>query len=258
MSAVDMDELGLVRYQIVSGNDLDYFNLHPFEALPTSILVREDLPVGASVFQVRAKDSDTGFNGKILFSISDGNKENCFKIDMVSGLISVLLPLDRERTDRYFLNITIYDQGDPQMSSWRLLTVFIRITDSNDNPPVFSQSAYDVSVSEDVPADTELLRVRATDTDERARLSFSIYGSVDPVSMRLFRVNPGTGVVYTADRLDYEARTQHILTVMVRGVGQIVEFAMVDSSSNGNNYSPHLSDPFRILHTQVHTEGVPS
>lgn len=96
------------------------------------------------------------------------------------------------------------------------LKVFIRIQDSNDNPPVFSQPAYDVSVSEDAPVDTELLRVRASDIDERARLSFSIYGSVDPASMRLFRVNPGTGVVYTADRLDYEARTQHILTIMVR------------------------------------------
>lgn len=95
--------------------------------------------------------------------------------------------------------------------------VFIRVLDSNDNPPVFSQTAYDVSVSEDVPADTELLRVRASDLDERARLSFSIYSSVDPASMRLFRVNPGTGVVYTADRLDYETRTQHILTIMVRG-----------------------------------------
>lgn len=95
------------------------------------------------------------------------------------------------------------------------MQVFIRIQDSNDNPPVFSQPAYDISVSEDVPVDMELLRVRASDVDERARLSFSIYGSVDPASMRLFRVNPGTGVVYTADRLDYEARTQHILTIMV-------------------------------------------
>lgn len=93
--------------------------------------------------------------------------------------------------------------------------MFIRILDSNDNPPVFSQPAYDVSVSEDIPVDMELLQVRASDMDERARLSFSIYGSVDPASMRLFRVNPGTGVVYTADRLDYEARTQHILTIMV-------------------------------------------
>lgn len=88
--------------------------------------------------------------------------------------------------------------------------------DSNDNPPVFSQPAYDVSVSEDVPVDVELVRVRASDMDERARLSYSIYGSVDPASMRLFRVNPGTGIVYTTDRLDYEARTQHILTIMVR------------------------------------------
>lgn len=94
--------------------------------------------------------------------------------------------------------------------------VFIRVQDSNDNPPVFSQPAYDVSVSEDVPVDVELARVRASDLDERARLSYSIYGSVDPASMRLFRVNPGTGVVYTTDRLDYEARTQHILTIMVR------------------------------------------
>lgn len=94
--------------------------------------------------------------------------------------------------------------------------MFIRIQDSNDNPPVFSLPAYDVSISEDIPVDMELLRVRASDIDERARLSFSIYGSVDPASMRLFRVNPGTGVIYTADRLDYEARTQHILTIMVR------------------------------------------
>lgn len=97
-----------------------------------------------------------------------------------------------------------------------LVQVFIRIQDSNDNPPVFSQPAYDVSVSEDAPADVELLRLRASDMDERARLSFSIYGSVDPTSMRLFRVNPGTGVVYSTDRLDYEARTQHILTIMVK------------------------------------------
>lgn len=100
--------------------------------------------------------------------------------------------------------------------SFLSLKVFIRIQDSNDNPPVFSQPAYDVSVSEDVSVDTELLRVRASDMDERARLSFSIYGSVDPISMRLFRVSPGTGVVYTTDRLNYEARTQHILTIMVR------------------------------------------
>lgn len=110
--------------------------------------------------------------------------------------------------------------------------MFIRILDSNDNPPVFSQPAYDVSVSEDAPVDMELLRVRASDMDERARLSFSIYGSADPVSMRLFRVNPGTGVVYTADRLDYEARTQHILTIMVGTQLFVLGFAYLAVTTN--------------------------
>lgn len=108
--------------------------------------------------------------------------------------------------------------------------------DSNDNPPVFSQPAYDVSVSEDVPVDMELVRVRASDLDERARLSYSIYGSVDPASMRLFRVNPGTGVVYTTDRLDYEARTQHILTIMVRG-----------KAKDADDLTPNLSSPWQLL-----------
>lgn len=93
--------------------------------------------------------------------------------------------------------------------------VFIRVLDSNDNAPVFSQSTYDITVSEDTPADTEVLRVSATDLDRRAKLSYSIHGSVDPASMRMFQINPGTGAVYTADRLDFEARTQHVLTIMV-------------------------------------------
>lgn len=88
--------------------------------------------------------------------------------------------------------------------------------DSNDNTPVFSQRVYQVTVLENTPVNTEVLRINATDSDERAKLSYSIHGSVDLVSMRMFRIDVGTGVIYTADVLDYEACTQHILTIMVR------------------------------------------
>lgn len=88
--------------------------------------------------------------------------------------------------------------------------------DSNDNTPVFSQPVYQVTVLENTPVNTEVLRINATDSDERAKLSYSIHGSVDLVSMRMFRIDVGTGVIYTADVLDYEACTQHILTIMVR------------------------------------------
>uniref|UniRef100_A0A3B3ZBZ6 Cadherin domain-containing protein n=1 Tax=Periophthalmus magnuspinnatus TaxID=409849 RepID=A0A3B3ZBZ6_9GOBI len=54
------------------------------KAFPTDIKIREDLKIGSSVFQVNAYDGDTGFNGQIVYAISDGNTDNCFMIDIVS------------------------------------------------------------------------------------------------------------------------------------------------------------------------------
>uniref|UniRef100_A0A4W6FZ96 FAT atypical cadherin 3 n=1 Tax=Lates calcarifer TaxID=8187 RepID=A0A4W6FZ96_LATCA len=307
LSAVDMDELGMVKYKILSGNELDYFTLNPdsgalslkrslavdnlkngvfnlklvatdgelfseptfvnvsvvrgrmpprgfncketrvaqllaekmlskvsamarprpderftdlfsmnkqapqFEALPTSILVREDLPAGASVFQVRARDADTGFNGRILFSIYDGNKENCFNINMETGLITVLQPLDRERSDRYFLNITIYDQGIPQMSSWRLLTVIIE--DANDNEPQFYQDSFSALVSENAAIGMEVLTITAYDRDmgQNGQLSYIMLTSVPQ-----FGIDSETGSVFVASYLDRETVPMFTLKVEVR------------------------------------------
>ncbi|CAI5643507.1 unnamed protein product [Oreochromis niloticus] len=311
LSAIDMDELGLVEYKILSGNELDYFNLNPdsgalslkrslavdslksgvfnlkvvatdgemfsdptfvnisvvrgripprgfnckdtrvaqllaekmlskasamarprpdesytdifstnkqppqFEALPTSILVREDLIPGASVFQVRARDGDTGFNGRVLFSISDGNKENCFNINMESGLITILRPLDRERVDRYFLNITIYDQGIPQMSGWRLLTVIIE--DTNDNDPQFYQDSYSALVSENSAIGMEVITITAFDRDmgQNGQLSYIMLTSVPQ-----FGIDSETGSVFVASQLDRETFPIFILKIEVRDMAE--------------------------------------
>ncbi|XP_069366544.1 protocadherin Fat 3 [Paralichthys olivaceus] len=307
MSAVDMDELGMVKYKILSGNELEYFELNPdsgalslkrslevdnlkngifnlklvatdgelvsdptfvnvsvvrgrmpprgfncretrvaqllaekmlskasamaraqpadsytdlffmnkqapqFEALPTSILVREDLATGASIFQVRARDGDTGFNGRVLFSISDGNKENCFNISMETGLLTVLQPLDRERMDRYFLNITIYDQGIPQMSSWRLLTVIIE--DANDNDPEFYQDSFSALVSENSAVGEQVITVTAFDRDigQNGQLSYVMLTSVPQ-----FGIDSETGSVFVASYLDRETVPMFILKIEVR------------------------------------------
>uniref|UniRef100_A0A8C2Z7U2 FAT atypical cadherin 3 n=1 Tax=Cyclopterus lumpus TaxID=8103 RepID=A0A8C2Z7U2_CYCLU len=307
LSAVDMDELGMVTYKILSGNELDYFNLNPdsgalslkrslgvanlksgifnlkivaadgemcsdptfvnvsvvrgrmppmgfncketrvaqllaetmvskasamarsrpdesytdpfsinqrtpqFEALPTSILVREDLAAGASVFQVRARDGDTGFNGLVLFSISDGNKENCFNINMENGLITVLQPLDRERLDRYFLNITIYDQGVPQMYNWRLLTVIVE--DANDNDPQFYQDSFSALVAENSAIGIEVITMTAFDRDmgQNGQLSYVMLTSVPQ-----FGIDSETGSVFVASHLDRETIPVFTLKVEVR------------------------------------------
>ncbi|KAJ1128061.1 hypothetical protein NDU88_006448 [Pleurodeles waltl] len=57
-------------------------------------------------------------------------------------------PLDREDMPMHNLILTDIDGGDPARTG--SLQVKVVILDTNDNPPVFSQSVYNVSVREDV------------------------------------------------------------------------------------------------------------
>ncbi|XP_044058209.1 protocadherin Fat 3a isoform X10 [Siniperca chuatsi] len=170
------------------------------KAFPTDIAVREDLKVGSSVFKVNAYDGDTGFNGQILHSISDGNTDSCFTIDMETGLISVFLPMDREKRGRYLLNLTIYDLGLPQKTAWRLLTVYIE--DANDNAPQFLQEGgYRIVIPENTAIGTDVIQVEATDKD--LGLNGEIVYSV-LTSTTQFGINSTSGIVYVAGQLDRE------------------------------------------------------
>ncbi|KAF3692560.1 Protocadherin Fat 3 FAT tumor suppressor -like protein 3 Precursor [Channa argus] len=170
------------------------------KAFPTDIAVREDLKVGASVLKVNTYDGDTGFNGQILYSISDGNIDSCFTIDMEDGLISVFLPMDREKRDRYLLNLTIYDLGVPQKSAWRLLTVYIE--DANDNAPQFLQEGgYRIVIPENTAIGTDVIQVEATDKDlgPNGEIVYSVLTSTTQ-----FGINSTNGIVYVAGQLDRE------------------------------------------------------
>ncbi|XP_055370186.1 protocadherin Fat 3a isoform X5 [Betta splendens] len=170
------------------------------KAFPTDIAVREDLMVGSSVFKVSAYDGDTGFNGQIVYSISDGNTDSCFNMDMNSGLISVFLPMDREKRDRYLLNLTVYDLGLPQKATWRLLTVYIE--DANDNAPQFLQEGgYTIVIPENTAIGTDVIQVEATDKDlgPNGETVYSVLTSTTQ-----FGINSTNGIVYVAGQLDRE------------------------------------------------------
>ncbi|KAG8522372.1 LOW QUALITY PROTEIN: Protocadherin Fat 3, partial [Galemys pyrenaicus] len=180
-------------------------------SLPSDVAVREDLPVGATVLRVRASDPDAGFSGKVLFTIAGGNTDSCFSIDMDTGQLTVLLPLDRERTDRYLLNISVYDLGTPQRAAWRLLAVHVE--DANDNSPVFLQDSYSVSVLESTAIGTEIVQLEARDRDWGANGEVTYAVLTDT---RHFAINSSTGIVYVADQLDRETRASYSLRVEAR------------------------------------------
>ena len=62
------------------------------------------------------------------------------KIDNDSFSFTCLQALDRERTSTYVLEVYARDNGKPPLSAKTLVS--IEVTDSNDNPPVFSALNY--------------------------------------------------------------------------------------------------------------------
>lgn len=140
-----------------------------------------------------ANDLDIGFNGEISYSITSGNVGNKFSIDIKTGELTAR-PLDRENHARYNLIITAQDQGTPTLQNTCNLTVSVE--DQNDNDPKFDLSKYSTSILEDVPVDTSVLKVHASDEDigVNARIIYSLANE----SQWLFRIDNKTGVITTA------------------------------------------------------------
>ncbi|XP_075448649.1 protocadherin Fat 3 isoform X3 [Ascaphus truei] len=181
------------------------------KSFPSDVSVKEDFPVGSSILRIQATDTDFGFNGKVLYTISDGNTDSCFTIDMETGQLKVMMPMDREMADTYLLNISVYDLGNPQKSSWRLLT--IHVNDANDNSPVFLQESYSVNTLESTSIGTELIQVEARDKDLGANgeVTYSVL-----TDTRTFAINSSSGVVYVADQLDREFKANYTLKIEAR------------------------------------------
>uniref|UniRef100_A0A8C3XED6 FAT atypical cadherin 1 n=1 Tax=Cyanoderma ruficeps TaxID=181631 RepID=A0A8C3XED6_9PASS len=194
--------------------DTHSVNLHAPQfrsTLPRSIEIREDQPVGSGIISVNATDLDTGFNGKLVYVISAGNEDSSFIVDMETGVLRILSPLDREVKDKYTLNITVYDLGIPQKSASTLLDV--KILDANDNPPEFLQDSYFVEVSENKEPDSAIIQIGATDKDLGANgeVKYSLLTDTDK-----FTINSVTGVVKVVGVLDREQQHVYLLKIEAR------------------------------------------
>ncbi|XP_009321015.1 PREDICTED: protocadherin Fat 2 [Pygoscelis adeliae] len=178
---------------------------------PRSIDIIETVPTNSTIADISAIDPDTGFNGKLVYVISDGNDDSCFTIDLELGLLQVLSPLDRERTSFYILNITVYDLGTPQKSSWKLLAV--NVLDTNDNTPKFPQGAYWVAIPEHVTAGTTIAQLKAEDADkdDNGRIKYSLLTPTDK-----FAINSVTGEVTVTGALDRELWSCYVLKIEAR------------------------------------------
>ncbi|KAG5305647.1 FAT2 protein, partial [Acromyrmex insinuator] len=188
-------------------------NVHAPEFIdfPNEIRVNESLKLGTVLVQIRARDRDLDYNGKLVFVISSGDRDSVFGIDPDTGDLNTIGYLDRERENEYYLNISVFDLGKPQKSASKMLP--ITILDVNDNAPKFEKSLASFRISETALNGTNVWRANATDADlgDNARVTYSLVTETND-----FRVDPVTGVLSVFGKLDRERQEIYELRIRAR------------------------------------------
>lgn len=129
------------------------------------IVIREDANVDDKIYQAVASDADSPSNANLTYSFVDGKlRYKEFRIDPISGVLTIAKQLDREMISSYILEIFCSDNGQPEPLNSSVL-INIEISDYNDNPPVFDKINQTIYLQETVPIGYEILRFNVFDAD---------------------------------------------------------------------------------------------
>ncbi|XP_058268021.1 protocadherin beta-16-like isoform X13 [Hemibagrus wyckioides] len=217
-----MDKWGLtdtckVIIEVIDEND----NSPSIQLMSFLNIIAENSPVGTTVAVINAEDADSGQNGLVQCKI---NENIPFKIESTLSDYYALTTddtLDRENIAEYNITILVSDQGSPARQNNKTLNV--RISDVNDNPPVFSSEGYKTFVIENNLPGVTVLTVKASDADwgPNARLSYFLEDNNlqgNAVSS-LVSVNSESGVIHAIKPYDYEQMKSFSFNVTARDGG---------------------------------------
>ncbi|XP_020495271.2 protocadherin Fat 4 [Labrus bergylta] len=228
----------VVEVQVTDVND----NSPVFTSNSVTSSVPEDTEVGHNVTVVSATDKDSGFNKEIRYSLKGG--EGRFSVDPLSGMVSVAAELDRETKAEYNLLVVAEDQGRPTRSA--TASLLLRVSDINDNAPLFSSVEYQVEVLETESVGTSLLTVTAEDPDEGAngRVSYNIFLQSPPSDPEVFELDSSSGTLRLAQPLNYSQVKVYSLIVQALDAGSpslTVNSSVVVKVKDVNNNPPEFS-----------------
>ncbi|TRY68197.1 hypothetical protein DNTS_025755 [Danionella cerebrum] len=216
--------------------------------------VSEEANPGDYLARIAVSDPDLGELNQIEVLLQGG--DGMFSLKSTDEFLYVLCVdghLDREITDSYELTITASDLGSPPLSSE--VTFQIRVTDVNDNSPVFDSSIYEELIHEDVRVGTALFRVKATDRDLTGDFGI-IYTLLQSEKEPLFSIEPTSGLISTATALDHE-RAKEVTFLVVASDGGSPSLSSTATVSihvlNVNDNRPTFQQQFYNITVKEHT-----
>lgn len=232
LNAPQRSDITNVQISVVSGS------FPVFQHQDQSIRVSELAPVGTKLVTVNA-------TGHTAYFIAAGNVGDVFELDKVRGELKIKSHLDYEEQKNYTVVIGAKDGSSQPLSGF--VTIRVAVIDENDNRPVFNQSIYRADIQEELPVNTTVLWVSASDADSAANavLEYKLErGNSQAISA--FAVSTKTGRVFTKVELDRENISMYTFKVRAEDVANrsmASEAVVVVNVQDINDNSPSFEDP---------------
>ncbi|XP_007933675.1 cadherin-19 [Orycteropus afer afer] len=210
--AVEPESEFVIRVSDINDNEPKFLD-EPYEAI-----VPEMSPEGTLVIQVTATDADdpsSGNNARLLYSLLLG--QPYFSIEPTTGVIRISSEMDRELQEEYRVIIQAKDMIGQPGGLTGTTSVLIKLSDINDNKPIFKENLYRLYVSESAPIGTSIGTIMAYDYDigENAEMDYSIEDDSQPFDI-ITNNETQEGIVVLKKTVDFEQQNHYRIRAKVK------------------------------------------
>ncbi|XP_073424157.1 protocadherin gamma-B1-like isoform X2 [Dendrobates tinctorius] len=229
--------------------DIQDINDHSPQFYHTTITLEiiEFTSEGSRFALQNAEDPDFGSNSVQTYKLSDNQYFTLTEDIRTDGSkypeLVLEKPLDREKQNIHRLILTALDGGNPIRSGTTLLKVVV--IDANDNAPIFAQKMYKVNLKENIPVNSTVIMLNATDNDEgiNAQITYSFIKTSGNIHHTgIFSINPTTGEIKINDNLDVEVTKNYELSVQAKdGGGLVAHCKVLVEVIDVNDNAPEIS-----------------
>lgn len=173
-----------------------------------SISLSELAARGSCITSVLATDEDSTPDGRIRYAILAAN--DTFSIDPLTGQIYLISSLNYNIISEYNLTIEAIDQSiNPKFNTVILL---VSVINENNQPPVCSPTHIHLTLSENIPLQTEVAVYSCTDPDNILLPRELVFSLSYPINLLISAHNSSITVT---SYLDYNTTTAYTGVLMV-------------------------------------------
>ena len=197
----------MIEVSVLDVND----NAPKFSSGRYTFHVEEHREVPHFLGSVSASDEDSGANKVVTYTLS--KSVDYLTLNGSTGSLELVKSLDFEK-NRGGLTVSVIakDSGDIPLNS--TATIFINVTDVNDHYPKFRSKAYSANVSEDAITGHKVIIVLASD-DDGPNFNRILYH----LQSDYFEIDSTSGEITTTQKLDFETKPRHEITVVAEDNG---------------------------------------